>query len=424
LLLLMMLLQLAWLAGIVWAGVESAVAKIPAMMVYTLVCGLGLMFLPARGVDWVQRGEEWLVAHPRWALWGVLLLVLLVGGVYATQQRLWAFDEEGSWRAARVVAERGVRQLFVNYGERFWLGGQHPPLSPIVRGGVMALLGSSLWVARWVNVLATAVTVGLVYALGWQLGNGRVALYAALSYVAFPLVLRLGTTAMVEPLLVLLFTAVCMMALQVARRSAWIDWLLLAVLLLLGMLTKYTMILALPIVLGILLGGRSWRQMGRLLLAAAGLGLLLAVAVAVLVTESAVLRQQAAAIWHYAGMVLTNEYGRQLLLETVSNRLPSSLGVYNVPLLAVGGILAVWQRGRMNGVLLLWVTAVWLLLLLTLPDHRYFLSSFPALAVLMARALAGLPAGAGRILLLALLYCGGSLYIFVDWMRTGQLFLP
>jgi len=129
-------------------------------------------------------------------------------------------------------------------------------------------------------------------------------------------------------------------------------------------------------------------------------------------------------VWHYAGLVLTNDYGRLLLFETVTNRLPSALGVYNLPLLALGGFWLLTRRSRSDWLLILWITAVWLPLMLTLPDHRYFMSSFPALALLIAAGFQLVPRLFDRTALLAILYCTGSLYLFVDWSRTAQLFVP
>ncbi|NJN53538.1 MAG: hypothetical protein HC804_01565 [Anaerolineae bacterium] len=81
------------------------------------------------------------------------------------------------------------------------------------------------------------------------------------------------------------------------------------------------------------------------------------------------------------------------------------------------------RRHRADGMILLWITAVWLPLFFTLPDHRYFLSSFPALAIIMAANTQTIPKSIDRSLLLAFLYCAGALYLFVDWSRAAQLFI-
>ncbi len=73
---------------------------------------------------------------------------------------------------------------------------------------------------------------------------------------------------------------------------------------------------------------------------------------------------------------------------------------------------------------LLWIAAVFLPLMLTLPGPRYFLPAFPALTLAMVCGLEHAGEAAERIVMLALLYGGGALYLFVDWYRAaGGLFL-
>jgi hypothetical protein len=73
---------------------------------------------------------------------------------------------------------------------------------------------------------------------------------------------------------------------------------------------------------------------------------------------------------------------------------------------------------------LLWIAAVFLPLMLTLPGPRYFLPAFPALAIAMTRGLENSGEKAERLVMLTLLYGGGALYLFVDWERAaGDLFV-
>jgi hypothetical protein len=60
---------------------------------------------------------------------------------------------------------------------------------------------------------------------------------------------------------------------------------------------------------------------------------------------------------------------------------------------------------------------------LTLPDHRYFLPSFPAVALMAALGLQQVPKGTARGLLLALLLAASTLYLYVDWVRAAELFV-
>jgi hypothetical protein len=116
-------------------------------------------------------------------------------------------------------------------------------------------------------------------------------------------------------------------------------------------------------------------------------------------------------------------YGARLALETIVTRLPSALGVYTLPLLLLGAASLWRNRQRADWFIFTWIALVWLALFLTLPDHRYFMLTFPALSILLARGLFSLRHTAPQVLLLALFYCAGALYLFVDWVRSSHLFL-
>ncbi len=81
------------------------------------------------------------------------------------------------------------------------------------------------------------------------------------------------------------------------------------------------------------------------------------------------------------------------------------------------------RRNRSDLSLLVWISAVCLPVLLTLPDPRYFLPAFPALAIAGARGLHRRPDVMGRALVLALAYCGRVLYLAGDWYQMRRLFL-
>lgn len=93
--------------------------------------------------------------------------------------------------------------------------------------------------------------------------------------------------------------------------------------------------------------------------------------------------------------------------------LPSGLGIYTLPMLLLGA----WQLLQRRSQADLWILAVFVPLILTLPGPRYFLPAFPTLALMMACGLGRVEEAAERIMIAALLYCGGALYLFVDWYR-------
>jgi succinate-acetate transporter protein len=107
-------------------------------------------------------------------------------------------------------------------------------------------------------------------------------------------------------------------------------------------------------------------------------------------------------------------------------RLPSGLGAYSLPLILLG----LWQlvsrspRKSSDWYVLLWIAMTSFLIILTLPDHRYFMVIFPALAIAMARWLETQPTkDMGQVTLLGIIYQISTLYLMVDWSRSNELFV-
>lgn len=113
----------------------------------------------------------------------------------------------------------------------------------------------------------------------------------------------------------------------------------------------------------------------------------------------------------------------RLGLETLFTRLPSSLGVHQIPLIILGILNLVKRNEPVSRLLLFWIGLVSVLLLLTLPDHRYFLPIFPAIAIVVARVLQRFPEYVERTTILSLLFAAGNLYLFANWFREANLFL-
>jgi len=71
---------------------------------------------------------------------------------------------------------------------------------------------------------------------------------------------------------------------------------------------------------------------------------------------------------------------------------------------------------------MVWIVAISAILLLTIPDHRYFMVVFPALAIMMSTWMKSNPLHGERVVGLTLLYWIAALYLFIDWSRVGPLF--
>ncbi|WP_420643986.1 ArnT family glycosyltransferase [Candidatus Leptofilum sp.] len=427
-LVLMTLLELGWLAAIWLTGATAATHKLLPLMIVTIILGGLIILLPDRFLNWLPL-ENGRIAHKETH---ILLIIGLVFGVllifFAAEQRIWTFDEEGNLWAATAVANDGIGALFENYDRRPWLGKQHPPLVPIMYGLGMNVLGTSQLAGRTMTVLFALGTGLLTYLIGRRLFDRQTALLGTLLLFSFPLVFRLGAAAMVEMPLTFFFTLTVLCTLRLAEKPSVGRLLLVGLTIGAGMLSKYTMVFVLPLAFGIMVVQQSFGQAVRYFGAMGLVGLAVLVGWLLFANQLNVLQRQLATVWEYAGLVLTNEYGRNVLFETMTNRLPSGLGVYNLPLLALGGIAVLNQRQKADWILLFWTLSVWLPLSLTLPDHRYFLPSFPALALMAALGLQQIPngkraQGTTRGLLLALFLAVSTLYLYVDWVRVAELFV-
>ncbi|EDN72288.1 membrane protein [Beggiatoa sp. SS] len=111
---------------------------------------------------------------------------------------------------------------------------------------------------------------------------------------------------------------------------------------------------------------------------------------------------------------LFNWWRMQYRLKALFIEIPSALGVYNIPLLLLGGLTLVRKRSQSDLFILLWITLVFVPIMLILPDNRYFMPAFPALAIAMAHGVRLIPSVIEPAVVLALLYSMSTLYLFVS----------
>ncbi len=424
----MVLLQVAWYAAIWFSGAANNY-KLPLLIFSTLAVGAVALYMPASWRNAVERWEASIASNQKPWLLALCLVVVAAGILLARYQRIWPYDEEGDFGASKLLAEQGLKTFFEGYALLPWLGKQHPPLIILLNGLVMRVFGSELFYIRLLTLGFTVGTLLLIYLIGRRLYDGQTGIFAAAFMASFPLFIRIGTVAMTD--VQVTFFAVLALYLVVAVEQGQSYRLAAAAgaALGLGLLTKYTTALIYPVALSYFLINRSFKRCFwhlAVMSLVAGIIFFVWLSYAYTLGVFAAQQQQLGALagvatdtseqWSFFGI-------SRMLLETLATRLPSGLGVYTLPLILLGLWQVLRSRNRTDWFLVLWIALIWLPLLITLPDHRYFMLSFPALALVMAREVRRSPGNALLLVLLCLVFCGVSLFLFVDWERQSHVFL-
>ncbi|MGD2147822.1 MAG: glycosyltransferase family 39 protein, partial [Anaerolineae bacterium] len=395
--------------------------KIPYLLGFTVVAGAAVLILPERLIFrlWGLLGQ--MDRHPRRAVVGLAIGVSLAGVLYASHQESLT-DERHLLRASVIVAEQGIDQFFAGYEDITWLGGQHPPLLPLVYGLAIRLIGFRLLALRLIATAITAGAVLLTYYIGEAWFDRRTAMIAALCLLSMPYCLRMGTAVLTDMPLTLLFGLGLYLVHRLSLGRSLTIAVAAGVSIGLGLVSKYTMLLIYPVLLLHFLAEvrlrRAWAYVGvTVLVSAAILGSWLLYA-----DSQDLVAAQAETVSRYAGAVTGGAW--RYFAEMIATELPSALGLYNLPLIVLGAVLLLQQRSKSDLLVALWIAPVMAIVALTLPDPRYFMPAFPGLAIAMARRLTDFDRSVVRIVLLALLLCTGALILFSDWNRATFLFFP
>jgi 4-amino-4-deoxy-L-arabinose transferase-like glycosyltransferase len=441
LLLAMIGLQSLWLLLIVLSRATLRLDKVRRLGAFTLVAGLvvltpGLLVPQAKVCLFAQQAAG-LFTGPAGAA-SLVGLTAIGAGYYARLQRTWPFDEEGNENAASVLADQGLASFFAQYGDLPWLGMQHPPLIPIIGGFLLRILGKHRLVLRLISVFFLVGSLAITYQVGALLYGPQTGLLGMVLLLSFPLCWRLGSAAMLDSPAMFWFGLAVLAALNIPSATSSIG---LAggvgLVVGLGLLTRYTLIVVYPVLLAfVFLRLISWQAFGVVVLVS---GLLFALWL-IYAARLGVLGRQFDRLVIYSGqkpgesapqsrgrgllfrLGLTRGWRMRIRLESLVSRLPSAIGPYNLAILALGLRQLLYTPLPGDLVISLWFGVPAVLFLVLLPDHRYFMLTFPALALVMARGLSMSPPCGLFPTLLALLLCLGNLYLFVDWKRETHLF--
>lgn len=151
----------------------------------------------------------------------------------------------GSDEARHIVRAHAITrgQIFAGLDQNKWLYG-------VVLALFDATGSEGSWIARYVSVLWSAVTVSACIRLGWLLKDKPLGLLAGWMYTFLPLAFFLERTSLVDPQTTALSTLALVFMITFARSQSLRDGVLLMLMLLLARLTKPSMILyfALPTV--------------------------------------------------------------------------------------------------------------------------------------------------------------------------------
>lgn len=411
-----------WLSGntSIWllARTTSSWQKSPFLLIFSTVLFLAIALMPSGLVSKIRQLREHIVRNERLLLLTLCLVVSIAGLIYARGQPV-GIDEQLAFNASKVVAEEGVSSFFAEYLQSP-VGRLHPPLVPLLYGLVMRVFGARLLVIRFVSLLFTVGTILTTYFLGKALYDRDTGFAAALFLLAFPYFFRTGTAARTDMPMLFFFALGILLALRLLQTPTYRLAIGAGLVVGLGLLSRYTMVLICPVLLGYSLIHGSFRRckihlgiMALVMLTMLALWLVYAGGIGVLPAQlDTVVRHAGIARFTSDGSTWMSRVLSKWKTRLLLTAWPSALGAYNIPLLLLGGWHLTRRRNQSDWRILLWITVVSSLVILTTPVPRYALPIFPALAIVMAQALQSVPEGTERAGILALLYSAGAMYMY------------
>jgi 4-amino-4-deoxy-L-arabinose transferase-like glycosyltransferase len=412
-----------------WFVVRSRLAGAPldawliCVVVLTLAAGIGVASLRVGAIGGLRRRFIGARLRGSAALLALGGLTFVAEALLAVVRPTLGWDEPSVFEAAQMVARGGVVGLLDGYATNPWLALHHPPLGPILFGFAMRVPGHEVLGMRLLVAACAAVTVATAAWIARSLYDDRVARRTGLLLLACPLFVRIGAAAMNDMLVTCLATLGVAIALLLSRdREYGLGWLL-GIVFAAGLLVKYTGVLVAPVVFAVLALHGKLVERRRALAQAAAISLVLGLVWIYVAHRIGVLQLQIRWFGLAAGVSTRTIIGPWSGLEALVAKLPSALGLYNLPLLVLGSAQLGRRGGKPAWVVVLWIVLVCVPLLLTLPDNRYFLPAFPAFAMVMALGLERLPDTCDEVLLLSLLLCLITLVYYSTLQTAAPAFL-
>lgn len=420
-------LQVAWLSAVWMAGVSSGGSTPLVLAAIAIVLFAAAVLLPGSSWSWLARAIRSGDRSTASLLAVLSLCVAAAGVLYAVSQPPLP-DEDSALAAARILTNEGVPRFFEQYAGIDWLGVRHPPLVPLVFGAFVELFGDTLVALRLASLGFLVATLLVTYQLGRHLYDRATGLFAALALALIPYTFRVGVAARTDMAVTFFGAAALLFALRIVDRPGWPPIVGTGLSIGLAVLCKYSALLMLPVLPLLFLWRRAaWAAWMRLAAASIVAAVIVSPWIA-FAYENGVFEAQARTIVLFVGGAALDTEGVhhhsavRYQLELLLTSLPSGIGVHNLALILPGIWMLARRRQMPDAAILIWIGGIALLLLLVLPDPRYFMLTFPALAVLMARVLGGIERGVEPVVALGLLYCGEAVYLYTAAIRTAYMF--
>ena len=413
--LIMVFLELLWLAAIRLTGYGTDWTRIPFVAAYTVMVPILVYFLPSAFAYRIKQFKESFIIS-------ILCGVALAAGIAFTSHKTVQYDEGKLLSAMKVIATEGIGSFLFHYPQLQWLGSNHPPLVPLIYGLFWRLIARNPMVPRLVSLSFGIATMLLIHRLSRELYGRSIALLSALFFLTFPYFFQIGAVAYLDMPTTFFFTLSIFWIHRLIQKPSYPCALIGGVWVGLGLLSRYTVVLIYPLILAWVILRRPHRKafvcLGIVFLVSA---ILLSSWLVWLYRIGGLLHQQHSILFHSGIMLREITKGKPILLSWwVFKKLSSAVGIYNVPLVLLAGY-RLWKRRSLSDRLILaWLGAVFFPLLLTCPQPRYFMPAFPALAIAMACGLEYVSRVKEKIILVSFLYCMGNLYLLAGLHRAAS----
>ncbi len=429
-------LQLLWLAAIGWTGASSDWLRLILIGLISLGSTMLVLWIPDRSLRKIQA----VLNQPgttQKVLIGLLITgALVIGAIYITNQRVWS-DEEENLVPASILASQGFQAFIKEYATNDFYTNRHPPLMPFLYGLAIEVLGPQLSSMRILAFLFCIGVIRMAFLLARNFYDSPTGMIGAILLATFPLIIRLGSAGMLDIPVTFFFLLSLWLCFQLKKYPTY--WLAasIGVVLFITTMIRYTGGLVVLVILLIPILFKSYKQylpqiilalivfcvlFGMWIFTSHQLGLAVPV-VSRFVPFGWKDTNQILPVTFSAEWAFNPTDGLDWVMNSLLTRLPSAIGVYHFPVILIAGLTALKARKSVDLFLIGWIAIIFISILLTLPDHRYFMPAFPALAILMAGWLKEKPDLNLRYTILSVCFLLSSLVLFIDWDRQAELFI-